>query len=96
MNLADRDDSLRETVAAEVRAHIARQRRSASNVALELGWTQTYLWRRLNGRVSFDLNDLEEIAAVLGVPPTAFFSQGGRLHSKPAAGGLRGALAVAA
>jgi transcriptional regulator with XRE-family HTH domain len=62
-----------EAVAAEVRAYLGRQRRSGASVALELGWTQVYMSRRLTGAVAFDVNDLAAIAGVLDVPVTAFF-----------------------
>lgn len=42
-------------------------------MARELDWTQIYLWRRLSGKVPFNVNDLAAIAAVLEVPVTAFF-----------------------
>ena len=81
----------RETVAAEVRAHIARQRRSGRNVALELGWDQAYMQRRLSGRTPFDVEDLAAIAKILDVPVTVFFEQGGQLRKE-----LLSGLAVAA
>jgi len=65
--------SLRVTVAAEVRAHMARQGRSARSVALQAGWTSPYISRRLAGIVALNLDDLEALARVLGVPVTAFF-----------------------
>ena len=85
------NDVSRETVAAEVRAQIARQRRSGRNVALELGWTQNYMWKRLAGVKAFDVEDLAAIAKVLDVPVTVFFEQGGQLRKE-----LLSGLAVAA
>jgi len=69
--------SVTQAVAGEVRAHIARKRRSGRSVALELGWTQPYMSRRLNGIVPFDVEDLAAIADVLGVPVVAFFDARG-------------------
>ena len=68
----------RESIAAEVRAQLARRRRSARSVALELGWTQTYMSRRINGRIPFNVDDLAAIAEALDVPVISFF-QGPRL-----------------
>jgi hypothetical protein len=66
--------STQHEVAAEVRAQIARKRRSGRSVALQLGWTQAYMGRRLVGEVPFNVNDLAAIADVLEVPVTVFFS----------------------
>src|SRR5258708_4469581 len=41
-------------VAAEVRAHLARQRISGRRAAFALGWKQPYIARRLSGEVPFD------------------------------------------
>jgi transcriptional regulator with XRE-family HTH domain len=41
---------------------------SAAALGRELGVSQTYIWRRLEGQTAFDLNDLEKIADVLDVP----------------------------
>ena len=60
-------------VAAEVRAALARQRISGRGAARELGWKSDYLWRRLDGRTPFDVNDLVAVAALLDVPVTDFF-----------------------
>lgn len=62
-----------ETVAAEVRASLARNRRSGRSVALQLGWNQNYIWRRLTGDTPFSIEDLAAIAEVLDVPVATFF-----------------------
>ena len=64
---------LPEAVAAEIRAELARRRLSARRAAARLGWTQAYLSRRLNGDVPFDVEDIEALAELLGVPPQRFF-----------------------
>ena len=64
-----------QTVAAEVRAELARQRISGRQAARRLGWTQQSLSRRLTGDIPFDVAELAELAALLGVPVTAFFPQ---------------------
>ena len=63
-----------DRVAAEVRAWMARRHRSGRSIALELGWTEIYLSRRLTGKVPFDVADLAMIADLLEVPVTTFFN----------------------
>jgi len=58
---------IREHVAEELRALLARRRMSATELARRIGATQPYLWRRMSGEISFDIDDLQKIAAVLGV-----------------------------
>lgn len=69
--------SAQEDVAAEVRAQLARHRRTGADMARQLGWTQPYMSRRLTGQVPFDVNDLTAIAAVLGLQVTDLFPDGG-------------------
>lgn len=69
--------SLTNAVAAEVRAEMARQRRSGRSVARELGWSHVYMSRRLTGQTPLGLDDLAAIAGVLGVPLTEFLQAGG-------------------
>jgi transcriptional regulator with XRE-family HTH domain len=57
-----------ETVAAEVRAEMARQRRSQADIAAGLGWTQAFLSRRLNDDVAFSTDEIERLAGALGIP----------------------------
>jgi len=71
-----------QEVAAEVRAQLARHQRTGRSVALQLGWKQPYMSRRLTGAVSFDVNDLDAIAGALGVPVTSFFPQVGALPAR--------------
>ncbi len=56
-------------------------------MAMKIGWNQTYLSRRLNGDVAFDVDDLVAIARVLEVPVTSFFpaDAGGQLRKQPLA-----------
>lgn len=62
-----------ELVAAEVRAHLARQRISGRRAAVMLGWTAPYLSRRLTGEIPFDVNDLTRVADLLDIPVAALF-----------------------
>ena len=75
MNYSPND--LRSVVAGEVRAHLARRELNANQVAAKLGWTQPYLWRRLTGKVAFNVADLAAIAKLLEVPVTTFFEAPG-------------------
>ena len=58
---------LRLEVAEEIRAWMARRRISGVKLAEQIGRTQPYVSRRLNGEVAFDVDDLEHIAAALGI-----------------------------
>jgi transcriptional regulator with XRE-family HTH domain len=60
--------ALSVAVADEIRVALARKRMSAAGLARALGVSQTYVWRRLEGQTSFDLNDLEKISDIVGVP----------------------------
>lgn len=57
--------SLREQVAEEVRAQMARRRMSGVQLAKAMGKSQTYLWRRLNGLTAFDMDDIEQLVRLL-------------------------------
>jgi transcriptional regulator with XRE-family HTH domain len=61
-----------DSVAAELRAEIARQRRTQGELALALGWTQQYLSRRLTGKTPLSVDDVEGLARVLGIPLSEF------------------------
>jgi transcriptional regulator with XRE-family HTH domain len=58
-----------ESVAAEVRAQMGRQRISQAKLAEALGRSQPYVYRRLkdDAEYSFDVAELTKIAEVLGV-----------------------------
>lgn len=60
-------------VAGEVRAWLARRQISANQAAQSLGWSQTYLSRRLTGSQRLSVEDLIALGELLEVPPTAFF-----------------------
>ncbi|MGH2866781.1 MAG: helix-turn-helix domain-containing protein [Solirubrobacteraceae bacterium] len=71
---SQRPGGLAARVASEVRANLARRRISASRAAKELGWSQPYLSRRLNGRAPFDVIDLERLAELLDIEVIDFFA----------------------
>ena len=58
---------LSDQVAEEIRVLLVRRRRSASDLARQIGMTQPYLSRRLTGEVALDLDDLQRIAHALDV-----------------------------
>lgn len=61
-----------ESVAAEVRAQLARRRISGRKAALTMGWTEHYMSRRLTGKTPLDVNDLAALSGLLDVPVTTF------------------------
>ncbi|HEY0889595.1 MAG TPA: helix-turn-helix domain-containing protein [Nocardioides sp.] len=60
--------SLRQQVAAEIRAEMARQRKTGVDLARLLQCSQQSASRRLNGGLGLDLDELPVIADWLGVP----------------------------
>ncbi len=72
-NSQDRQ-ATQDSVAAEVRAELARQRMSGRRAAAALGWTPPYLSRRLSGDVPFDIADLTALARLLDVPASNFLA----------------------
>lgn len=57
-----------ERVGAEVRALMARQKRSAAEVADVLGISAPAVYRRLSGEVPLNVDELERLAAMFEVP----------------------------
>lgn len=62
--------TLNESVAAEIRSELGRQGMRQGELAVQLGWSATYLSRRLNGQVDFSTTDIGQISEALGVPLT--------------------------
>lgn len=60
--------SYTESVAAEIRAEMARQRITQRDLAASAGLTTAYLSRRLTGDVALSTEDIERLAGALGVP----------------------------
>lgn len=58
---------MRERIAEEIRALLARKRVSASKLARLMGVTQPYISRRLTGETALDVDDLDRIARALEV-----------------------------
>lgn len=59
--------TLADSVAAEVRAQLARQQLTGTALAAAIGKSEMYVSRRLRGQVAFDLADVEQAAKFLGV-----------------------------
>ena len=59
----------REVVAAELRAHAARQRISNRRLAKLLDTTPAWVDRRMNGTTAIDTDDLARFAQALGLEP---------------------------
>lgn len=60
-----------ERVRANVRAELARANLSQTDLAEGLHTTQQAISRRMSGKVPFDTDEIEAIAAFLGVPVSA-------------------------
>lgn len=70
--------NMTESVAAEVRAHVARKKVRQQDIADALGRTQSWVSRRMTGEVPFTVGDLDAICQLLdltllqlveGMPP---------------------------
>lgn len=58
---------LRERVAEEVRALLARRMMTGADLATAIGRSPMYVSRRIRGEVAFDLDDMERLAGVFGI-----------------------------
>ena len=69
-------NTARAHVAAEVRGHLAKRNIPAYKLSEVLGSTQSrgYWQRRVSGELSFDIDDLDALAGLLGVRITDFFT----------------------
>lgn len=63
--------SLGQSVAGELRAHLARHGISSTDLIGRLGVNPDWFYRRLRGDVSMTLEDLERICSALGIPVSA-------------------------
>lgn len=63
-----------EQVAAEVRAALARHRKSRSELAEVLGLSLTTVGRRLSGESPFTVAEVGRIAAWLGINPASLMA----------------------
>ena len=72
---------LREVVAEEVRALLGRRNMRHIELARRIGRSHTYVGRRLSGETAFDVDDLEQIAKVLGVSAESLVQRNGGLFA---------------
>ena len=70
--------SLLDQVVGEVRAELARQRKSQRWLASVLHLSQAQISDRLLGKVAFNVPELEATAEALGVPVTRFLGESAR------------------
>lgn len=62
-----------EAIASEVRAEMARQRKTQGDLADALGISRPTAAKRLNAVQPFDASELYVVATWLGVPPSQFW-----------------------
>jgi len=72
---ASPSQSLASYVIGEILALMGRRRMNNTELGRRLGVPDYWVGRRLNGRIPMDLNDVQRIAAALGVPATDLFPQ---------------------
>jgi predicted XRE-type DNA-binding protein len=63
-----------DTIISELRALMARRRVTQAQLAEVLGCAPQSITRRMKGEKSFTIDELDQIAAYLDVPITAFFT----------------------
>jgi transcriptional regulator with XRE-family HTH domain len=66
------ESDVRATIAAEVRAELARQNKTQRELAAALGLDHSSTWLRLRGERSFRAEELAATAEWLGVPIANF------------------------
>ena len=76
MNLPSSADATGRLL-GEIRAEVARQRRTQVEIAELIGVTQVYVSRRLTGQVPLEVADLVDIARILGVSPQELLDRAG-------------------
>ena len=62
-----------EIVAANIRAEMARQRKSQTDLAAALGTTQQAISARFNAKTPFSIEQVTRAADFLGVPASVLF-----------------------
>lgn len=62
-----------QSIAAEVRAIVARSGKRHSEVAKRLGLSQSRFSRRLSGAIPFTAAEVARMSSILGVPVSEFF-----------------------
>lgn len=64
-----------ESVAAEVRAALARRQITQTTLAEVTGRSQAYWSRRLSGRIPMSVDDLSVVAEIAAVPLASFLGR---------------------
>lgn len=72
----DAADAIRQHIAAEVRAEMARQGMTIRELAAALGKDHTTTWKLTRGGQAFRAEDLALTARVLSVPVSKFLPDG--------------------
>jgi transcriptional regulator with XRE-family HTH domain len=62
---------------AEIRAYLGRLNISKAELARRLSENETWVGKRLNGRIDLTLTDLERVAVALGTAPSEFLPKRG-------------------
>ena len=62
------------SAAGNVRAELARAGLSATRAARDIGWSNSRMFRRLNGGIPFDVDELQVLSDYLNVPVETFLS----------------------
>lgn len=73
---------LRERVAEEVRALLARKMMTGAELAEAIGRSPMYVSRRVRGEVAFDLDDMQRLAEVFGVEVNALIPKSAGLSGQ--------------
>lgn len=69
MALAKSLDDFPSRVRLRVRIALIEHQTNATAISRQIGWTQSYIAHRLNGRRPFTVEDLAAIAGALGITP---------------------------
>lgn len=66
-------NDVREAIAGEVRAELARKRKTQREAAAAIGIDQSAFWQRLEGKRPFKAEEISALAQFLDVDPAKFF-----------------------
>ena len=77
MNHHHHEDTANERTAAFIRGKMAEQRKTATDLAEQLGLSRQAAGRRIGGGVALALDDLETIAGWLKIPIRELVQPGG-------------------
>lgn len=66
--------STQQAIAGAVRAAMARRKCSQKSLRTALGWSVSFLGRRVSGEVDFSVSELVAVAQAIGVDPAELLS----------------------